>query len=144
MKRIGIALAVLLIACVIFCFTAERDVDWYRNYVRSYGNVLIEAEHNPSLFEQWVLYRGAIDAVSADADKILFYLKHAPLEGHCALVYALGKEYQPSCLDFYDNWVRTRSDAAYSRWEGGRAGEAFINLHVLGEGFYLEEAYLPT
>ena len=100
-------------------------------------------EQTPGLTEEILLKRCGIESIRVDGGAVLFSLKSAMIEGHRCLVYA-PDSYTPACLSWYDNWIPTETDAAFLRWEGGMMGRGYVNLHTLGNGFYLEEAYLPS
>ena len=92
---------------------------------------------------RWTLWRGAVEAVQWDGERAIFTLKGAPLEGHRYLILAPSGEYVPACLDWYDNWTLVEAGDV-QRWEGGAMNRGYVELRDLGDGFYLEEASLPT
>ena len=150
MKRI-IAAAVLLFAALCGLWfvqdsLASRDAAWYADFVSEHGPLLqeIAAGEQPSLRAEIILKRGRIESVHLDADKTLFYLRCSLPEGHRLLVYQPDAPYLPQSLSFYDNWRQTETGDAFCSWQGGMGDRAYIHLWNLGNGFYFEEAYLPT
>lgn len=154
MKRIILAAAVLLIAALFGLWFAQdslasRDAEWYGDFVCDYGPLLQEiaaGERNAeqSLRTAWILKCGRIESVHRNADRTLFYLHCSLPEGHRLLAYQPDAPYLPQSLSCYDNWRQIENDDAFCSWQGGMGDRAYIHLWNLGDGFFFEEAYLPT
>lgn len=128
--------------------SGSRDAEWYAEYVRRNEAALLqiargELDPNRSLQAKRMLARGKIEQIAAAENQTRFFIESNMLEGHVLLVYA-PEGNVPTCLDFYDNWVSEGTENGVCKWTGGMAGKAYILLYDLGNGFYLEEAYLPT
>lgn len=153
-RTAAIAAAALLLAgiCIFLCvdgLSNSRDAAWYADYTAKHGNLLKQIADDkgilqPSLRTKWILNRGKIESIHFDPDRTLFFLKTAIPEGYYVIVYASDETYIPQSLGFYDNWKQAETADGSLLWEGGMSGKAYIRLHNLGNGFYLEEAYLPT
>ena len=154
MKKRAIALIfpacllILLLLSLIFLPSCNSAEDFIHLLERR-GSTMLHiaekalAEQTPSFTEDILLKRYGIESIRVNDGIVLFSLKTAAIEGHRCLVYA-PDGYTPACLSWYDNWTPAETGTAFLRWEGGMMGWGYINLHTLANGFYLEEAYLPT
>ena len=154
MKKRAIALIfpacllILVLLSLILLPSCNSAEDFIRLLERR-GNTMLRiaenalAEQTPDFTEEILLKRCGIESIRVDGSAVFFSLKATMIEGHRCLVYA-PDGYTPACLGWYDNWIPVETVAAFLRWEGGMMGRGYVNLHILANDFYLEEAYLPT
>jgi hypothetical protein len=140
---------ILCLLCLNELGFNSRDAEWYADYTARYGDLLAgiaggEDGYKQSVSAAWILNRGGIETINSDQDRTLFFLKSSILEGYYALVYEPDGEYIPRSLGFYDNWRQCETMDGSLLWKGGMADSGYIRLYDLKNGFYLEEAYLPT
>lgn len=105
-----------------------------------------KTEAPSSLLARWILYRGNIDHIWPQDDRVIFSTdaSNAPIEGHLQLVYLPDGRYTFPFDEPEWHSVET-DDENVLRWEGGyMGGRGWVNVTRLSEYFFLEEAYLPT
>ena len=143
-----VCLLILLLLSLIFLPSCDSAEDFTRLLERR-GSTMLRiaenalAEQTPSFTEDILLKLCGVESICADGGAVFFSMKTAITEGHRYLVYA-PDGYTPACLSWYDNWIPVEADGAFLHWEGGMMGRGYVKLYTLANGFYLEEAYLPT